>query len=451
MLVEEAFVSVLRALAMREPVEQRRKRVSSRGLEPGSPPLIDLLVTRSLDLAPLQSLDLALLDSMTWQEFLWEWLDIRGHDDLLPLRFGLDPSTSEGASDSKQMGESEEAQAKRSTSLGRFDQAVGKEDRNGFLIEARKEIQKMGRAANPARADFFELAVPHRALIFARVCDDLLDTPAIRAEVRRRERAGQLHSGRGGRGGAWAVFTDAERTARGDSTLFNTDACCLCGWGGNVLCCDSCPAAYHFRCIGVDPQDAEDFESWHCPECLAGGRAQMAGVRVAPAVQVEGTGTLPGARRYILDDRVITVTSEELPAANITYNRTAFEELQPGPGRSNPEVEAGSEPQHEPQLLDPISDRRHPSKVREGGQLDGFQPSFSRSRASRPSFCSRSRTNRSSVGPRTMRQWIPRPVLLVSRALPPWSSLVRTRSRSCRRRARPRQARAGTKRSPPSR
>lgn len=29
----------------------------------------------------------------------------------------------------------------------------------------------------------------------------------------------------------------------------NSDACVLCGQGGQLLCCDGCPATYHVRCI----------------------------------------------------------------------------------------------------------------------------------------------------------------------------------------------------------
>ncbi|KAK4358626.1 hypothetical protein RND71_020855 [Anisodus tanguticus] len=46
----------------------------------------------------------------------------------------------------------------------------------------------------------------------------------------------------------------------------NGDECRLCGMDGTLLCCDGCPSSYHGRCIGVCkmyiPQGA-----WYCPEC----------------------------------------------------------------------------------------------------------------------------------------------------------------------------------------
>jgi PHD-finger len=53
----------------------------------------------------------------------------------------------------------------------------------------------------------------------------------------------------------------------------NLDACCLCGLGGNLLCCDGCPAAYHMRCIGEGAKSIPDGE-WLCTECSLGGRGE---------------------------------------------------------------------------------------------------------------------------------------------------------------------------------
>ncbi len=51
----------------------------------------------------------------------------------------------------------------------------------------------------------------------------------------------------------------------------NLDTCVLCGLGGNLLCCDGCPAAYHMRCIGEGAKSIPDGE-WLCTECSLGGR-----------------------------------------------------------------------------------------------------------------------------------------------------------------------------------
>ncbi|PSR86517.1 DDT domain-containing protein [Actinidia chinensis var. chinensis] len=46
----------------------------------------------------------------------------------------------------------------------------------------------------------------------------------------------------------------------------NSDECRLCGMDGTLLCCDGCPSAYHSRCIGLSKLFIPEGE-WHCPEC----------------------------------------------------------------------------------------------------------------------------------------------------------------------------------------
>jgi hypothetical protein len=58
----------------------------------------------------------------------------------------------------------------------------------------------------------------------------------------------------------------------------------VCGQGGSLLCCDACPAAYHSKCMGLNPRELPP--KWQCPECAAGGRGEAAGLR-APVVGVD--------------------------------------------------------------------------------------------------------------------------------------------------------------------
>lgn len=46
----------------------------------------------------------------------------------------------------------------------------------------------------------------------------------------------------------------------------NGDECRLCGMDGTLLCCDGCPSAYHSRCIGVNKSVIPE-GPWFCPEC----------------------------------------------------------------------------------------------------------------------------------------------------------------------------------------
>lgn len=60
-----------------------------------------------------------------------------------------------------------------------------------------------------------------------------------------------------------------------DNEDHNSDLCVLCGLGGNLLCCDGCPAAFHIRCIGESAKSLPEGE-WLCPECLQGNRGEFA-------------------------------------------------------------------------------------------------------------------------------------------------------------------------------
>lgn len=48
--------------------------------------------------------------------------------------------------------------------------------------------------------------------------------------------------------------------------------CRICKDGGELLCCDSCPSAYHTHCLNPPLKNIPDGE-WHCPRCTV--RAYM--------------------------------------------------------------------------------------------------------------------------------------------------------------------------------
>ncbi|KAL0436984.1 UNVERIFIED_CONTAM: DDT domain-containing protein PTM [Sesamum radiatum] len=46
----------------------------------------------------------------------------------------------------------------------------------------------------------------------------------------------------------------------------NGDECRLCSMDGLLVCCDGCPSSYHSRCLGLNRMLMPD-GSWYCPEC----------------------------------------------------------------------------------------------------------------------------------------------------------------------------------------
>ena len=51
-----------------------------------------------------------------------------------------------------------------------------------------------------------------------------------------------------------------------DSEGEHADFCYMCKDGGELLCCDICPLAYHLGCL-VPPMEVIPDGEWSCPRC----------------------------------------------------------------------------------------------------------------------------------------------------------------------------------------
>lgn len=297
-LMDEIHVCVLRALAMDEVQSERNER----------------------------TLDLGLLDQVTWPSYVWEMLRLlqdplskyewthRCHDLRKDLREEERVAAGDGTSQFREIGSfrngvripekklaAEESSKRRRWAFEPVDvthmdsqlraevpRPIDNTIHGSADVSAQGHFALVAPAPLPQQQEYYVLPIDMKAAILARLCDSLLECTTFRAEIDRREAAGAFVSGTGGEGGAFPLMTPEEKKRAEDHAVLNsqsdanTDACVLCGVGGNLICCDGCPAAYHMRCLGESGKSLGDGD-WLCPECAVGGRDETAGLRVPVA------------------------------------------------------------------------------------------------------------------------------------------------------------------------
>lgn len=59
---------------------------------------------------------------------------------------------------------------------------------------------------------------------------------------------------------------EEEEEVHMDSEGEHADYCHNCKDGGELLCCDECPLAYHMRCL-IPPMEVIPDGYWACPRC----------------------------------------------------------------------------------------------------------------------------------------------------------------------------------------
>lgn len=153
--------------------------------------------------------------------------------------------------------------------------------------------------------EYYSLSAGRKLMILQILCDDVLDSEELRAEIDAREESEVgLDPDAASNGSEIARrrvhprfsktpdcknreavefnaendrmktsckakplgFKGTEMDAPGVDVDGNGDECRICGMDGTLLCCDGCPSAYHTRCIGVSKMYVPE-GSWYCPEC----------------------------------------------------------------------------------------------------------------------------------------------------------------------------------------
>lgn len=292
-LVDEIHVCLLRALAVDEVRAERNERL----------------------------LNLEYLDFMTWPSYAWDWLASMGYMiKLVADDVGDENGTSSGEEEDMDQ-KVEDVKAEGVDTSLEMKEEDG--DVKGSSLKALFTSHENVPEKKVSRPEYHMLPLDIKVSILKTMCDHLVDRPSVRAEIDRREAEGEIFAGLGGRGGAFAMLADQDAAPEGVDT--NTEKCVLCGLGGVLMCCDSCPGAYHVRCSGESGK-SHDVKHWKCPECLCGGRGESAGLRLALA------GITPkGERVYMFNGIVITVdkvryTDEamEVPVT-LTFGENAME------------------------------------------------------------------------------------------------------------------------------
>lgn len=66
--------------------------------------------------------------------------------------------------------------------------------------------------------------------------------------------------------GRWSCPVCEDEMTSDSSEDMHSDYCRVCKDGGQLLCCDSCPSAYHLHCL-IPPMKKIPGGDWRCPRC----------------------------------------------------------------------------------------------------------------------------------------------------------------------------------------
>ncbi|KAA6424010.1 MAG: enhancer of isoform C [Trebouxia sp. A1-2] len=208
-----------------------------------------------------RGLDLGCLDSMSWPEYVWEYLymhedDLRHHRQVYTIRWTQQqtpagpgrgtPDKSRGSSPNAETtfksGLSDPGAKTSITITGRSPSKLSRAGANGHsgaasgspeaarslnglvtAVEDDQEIQNIRALMrrppfrHKTQLEYYALPAGVKAAILVSLVNDLLDISSVRHEIDKREAAGQWVAGKGGAGGSFPMRSEEERARRADA------------------------------------------------------------------------------------------------------------------------------------------------------------------------------------------------------------------------------------------
>ncbi len=104
---------------------------------------------------------------------------------------------------------------------------------------------------------YHHLSLDAKLTMLEFILDELLQVPEISDEMTRRQ---TLTSDFASPYGVPPLPHEYEQ-------ICNADECSVCGFEGDLLCCDGCPGSYHRACVGMGATGKLPEGKWLCPEC----------------------------------------------------------------------------------------------------------------------------------------------------------------------------------------